>query len=133
MRAFAALGYSALAEVTLPNGRRADVLAIDGRGQILLVEVKSSVADFRADAKWPEYRAFCDFFYFAVPADFPQALIPETAGLLVADGYGAEMLRDCAGIALPAARRKALLLRFAHLAASRLQLALDPQALEGPL
>ena len=132
MRGLAAQGFSALAEVTLPNARRADVLALDGRGRFLLVEVKSSVADFRADAKWPDYLEFCDFFYFAVPADFPQALIPPEAGLMVADGYGAEILRDCSACSLAPARRKALLLRFAHLAAGRLQLALDPQGvLEG--
>jgi hypothetical protein len=120
------LGYSALVEVPLPNGRRADVLAIDGRGQFLLVEVKSCRADFRADNKWPEYLEFCDFFYFAVAADFPRALLPDEAGLLIADPYQAVIERDCAGRLLAPARRRSLLLHFAHLAASRVQVLSDP-------
>ncbi len=128
-RAFFDLGYSVLLEVPLPNGRRADVLAIDGGGQFLLVEVKSSVADFRADGKWPEYQPFCDFFYFAVPADFPRALLPNEPGLLIADGYGAVVEREAEGQALAPARRRALLLRFAHLAATRVQQLVDPRVL----
>lgn len=126
-RAFTDLGYSVLLEVPLPNGRRADVLALDGAGQFLLVEVKSSVADFRADGKWPEYLAFCDYFYFAVPAAFPRALLPAEPGLLIADSYGAVIEREVAGQALAPARRRALLLRFAHLAAGRVQGLLDPR------
>lgn len=126
-RAFADLGYSVLLEVPLPNGRRADVLALDGSGQFLLVEVKSSVADFRADGKWPDYLAFCDFFYFAVPAEFPRVLLPEQPGLLIADPYGAVVERETLGQALAPARRRALLLRFAHLAASRVQGLIDPR------
>jgi hypothetical protein len=125
-RFFTALGYSALLEVPLPNGRRADVLAIDGRGQFLLVEVKSCRADFRSDNKWPEYLEFCDFFYFAVAADFPRALLPAEAGLLIADPYQAVIERDSAGRLLAPARRRSLLLRFAHLAASRVQVLSDP-------
>jgi hypothetical protein len=130
-RFFTALGYSALVEVPLPNGRRADVLAIDGRGQFLLVEVKSCRADFRSDNKWPEYLEFCDFFYFAVAADFPRDLLPDQAGLLIADPYNAVIERDTAGRLLAPARRRSLLLRFAHLAASRVQVLSDP--LEPPL
>lgn len=126
-RSFADLGYSVLLEVPLPNGRRADVLALDGAGQFLLVEVKSSVADFRADGKWPEYLEFCDFFYFAVPAEFPRPLLPEAPGLLIADGYGAVVERETEGRTLAPARRRALLLRFAHLAASRVQSLVDPR------
>jgi hypothetical protein len=125
-RFFAALGYSALIEVPLPNGRRADVLAIDSRGQFLLVEVKSCRADFRSDNKWPEYLEFCDFFYFAVAADFPRDLLPADAGLLIADPYHAVIERDTAGRLLAPARRRSLLLRFAHLAASRVQVLSDP-------
>lgn len=130
-RFFTALGYSALIEVPLPNGRRADVLAIDGRGQFLLVEVKSCRADFRSDNKWPEYLDFCDFFYFAVAAEFPRELLPQDAGLLIADSYSAVIERDTGGRSLAPARRRALLLRFAHLAASRVQLLSDPADLPG--
>lgn len=126
-RAFVDLGYSVLLEVPLPNGRRADLLALDGSGQFLLVEVKSSVADFRADGKWPEYQPFCDFFYFAVAADFPRALLPNEPGLLIADPYGAVVEREAEGQALAPSRRRALLLRFAHLAASRVQQLTDPR------
>ncbi len=126
-RAFVDLGYSVLLEVPLPNGRRADLLALDGSGQFLLVEVKSSVADFRADGKWPDYLPFCDFFYFAVPADFPRGLLPAEPGLLIADPYGAVIERETEGQALAPARRRALLLRFAHLAAGRVQQLLDPR------
>jgi len=125
-RFFTALGYSALMEVPLPNGRRADVLAIDGRGQFLLVEVKSCRADFRSDNKWPDYLEFCDFFYFAVAAEFPRELLPQEAGLLIADPYTAVIERETAGHLLAPARRRALLLRFAHLAASRVQMLSDP-------
>ena len=125
-RYFAAMGYSALVEVPLPNGRRADVLAIDGRGQFLLVEIKSCRADFRSDNKWPDYLEFCDFFYFAVAAEFPRELLPQEAGLLIADPYSAVIERDTPGRLLAPARRRALLLRFAHLAASRVQLLSDP-------
>lgn len=125
-RFFTAMGYSALMEVPLPNGRRADVLAIDGRGQFLLVEVKSSRADFRSDNKWPDYLEFCDFFYFAVAAEFPRELLPQDAGLLIADPYTAVIDRETGGRLLAPARRRALLLRFAHLAASRVQVLSDP-------
>src|ERR1700687_4264050 len=85
-RALAQRGYATLTEVSLANGRRADVIGLGRGGELVIVEVKSSVQDFRSDAKWPEYREFCDRFYFAVGADFPQALIPEECGLIVADG-----------------------------------------------
>ncbi len=126
-------GYRALCELPLDDGRRADVFAIDRRGGILIVEVKSSLADFRADGKWPAYLASCDRFAFAVPADFPQAVLPEEAGLIVADAYGGAVIRPpMPATALPAARRKALLVRFARAAAARLQQSLDAAA-AGPL
>src|SRR3546814_2704147 len=86
----------------------------------------SSVEDFRCDQKWPEYREYCDQFYFAVPESFPQALIPPAQGLMVADGYGATVVRESADFALNAARRRALLLQFAQVAAARLQALCDP-------
>ena len=84
-RTLSAHGLTSLTEFTLKGGRRADIMAVDGAGKLTIVEVKSSVADFRADSKWPEYQAYCDLFYFAVRADFPLVLIPESCGLLVAD------------------------------------------------
>jgi hypothetical protein len=125
-RALAHRGFATLPEVSLANGRRADVLALGRDGELVIVEIKSSVADFKSDRKWPEYRAFCDRLYFAVPGAFPQELIPEECGLIVADGFGAEFLREGRPEPLPAARRRALVLRFATLAAGRLRRLTDP-------
>jgi hypothetical protein len=129
-RALAQLGYVSLAEVPLANGRRADLVALSPDGSLLIVEVKSSVADFRADRKWPEYREYCDRLSFAVAADFPQHLIPEDCGLIVADPFGAAILREGAEIRLVPARRRALTLRLARLASARLTRLLDPGAQE---
>jgi hypothetical protein len=130
-RAFAAEGVATMTEVALASGRRADVMAVDGRAKITIVEVKSCVADFRADRKWQDYRDFCDRFLFAVPADFPQELIPDDCGLMVADGYDAAVLRAPADHPLPGARRKAVLVRFALAAGGRLHRLEDPGALIG--
>jgi hypothetical protein len=86
-------GHSVLLEVPLPDGRRADIFAVGRSGDITIVEVKSSIEDWRVDAKWPDYLGWCDQLYFAVPIDFPQALIPEDIGLIVADAYGGDLLR----------------------------------------
>jgi hypothetical protein len=129
-RALAQLGYASLAEVPLANGRRADLVAVSPDGSLLIVEVKSSVADFRADRKWPEYREFCDRLAFAVAADFPRHLIPEDCGLIVADPFGAAILREGVETRLVPARRRALTLRLARLAAGRLTRLLDPGAME---
>jgi hypothetical protein len=123
------LAWAALHEVPLPNGRRADILALRPDGCFACIEVKSGARDFLADGKWPEYRAFCDELYFAVDADFPQELIPPEVGLIVSGGMGAEILRDAAPHALASARRRALLHRFAMLAASRLAALEDPAGL----
>jgi hypothetical protein len=130
-RAFARHGWTALTEFTLKDGRRADVIALDGRGTVAIVEVKSSRADFRADGKWQDYLAFCDRFYFAVPPAFPRALLPEGCGVLVADAYGAEVLTPAPEQRLHASRRRAVTLRFAQAAGQRLLRAQDPQALIG--
>jgi hypothetical protein len=127
-RAFEQLGYVSLLEFPLANGRRADILALGKTGDLAIVEIKSSVADFRADRKWADYRDFADRLYFAVSSDFPALLIPEECGLIVADGFGAALLRDGAAHPVAAARRRALTLRFALLAAARLRRHLDPQA-----
>ena len=119
-RLFDGLAYASVTELTLANRRRADVCAIGPRGDIVIVEIKSSIADFRADQKWPDYQPFCDRFYFAVDHAFPQELIPEETGLIVADGFGGAFLREPGETPLNAARRKAVTLRFAHTAAVRL-------------
>jgi hypothetical protein len=110
----------------LPNGRRADILALLPDGGFAVIEVKSCARDFLSDQKWPEYRAFCDRLYFAVDLDFPQDLIPEEVGLLVADGADAALLRDAPDHRLAGARRKALLHRYAVTAAGRLAAMQDP-------
>lgn len=113
-------GQRVLREFRLANGRRADVIGLDDRGGFTIVEVKSSPADFRADAKWPDYRAYCDRFYFAVGVGFPVPILPVDAGVIAADGYGGAILRDAPVHSLGPARRKALLLRFARTACARL-------------
>jgi len=120
-------GLNGLTEMTLANGRRADIAAIDPKGRITIVEIKSSVADFRSDNKWPEYQPFCDQFYFAVSASFPADLIPDETGLIIADGFGGAIVRDAPEVPLNAARRKAVTLRFARLAAQRLSAMHDPR------
>jgi hypothetical protein len=127
-RALEQLGYASLLEFPLANGRRADILALGKSGELMIVEIKSSVADFRADRKWAEYRDFADRLYFAVPNEFPTLLIPEQCGLIVADAFGAAVLRHGAVTPLAAARRRAVTLRFAMAAAMRLRRQLDPQA-----
>jgi hypothetical protein len=127
-RALDQLGYASLLEFPLANGRRADILALGRGGDLVIIEVKSSVADFRADRKWVEYRNFADRFYFAVPKHFPTALIPEDCGLIVADAFAAALIRDGVAGALAPNRRRAVTLRFALAAAARLRRLVDPQA-----
>ena len=118
-RLLEALGYAALTEVTLPNGRRADLMALGPKGQIFIVEVKSGIEDFRVDVKWPEYRPYCDAFAFAVAPEFPREILPDEPGLIVADGFGGAVLTPSPVTPLAGARRKALTLAFARLAALR--------------
>ncbi len=118
-RLLAALGYAPLAEVTLPNGRRADLMALGPKGQIFIVEVKSGIEDFRVDLKWPEYQPYCDAFAFAVAPEFPREILPDEPGLIIADGFGGAILREALVTPLSGARRKALTLAFARLAALR--------------
>ncbi len=115
-----------VAEVSLANGRRADLVAVTSGGEIWIVEIKSSIEDFRADHKWPEYRAFCDRLYFAVGPAFPRQVLPADTGLIVADRYGGEVVRGAPERRLPGARRKALTLKLVHTAAMRLQEVSDP-------
>jgi hypothetical protein len=130
-RLFADLGFATLPEVTLASGRRADLLALGADGSLVIVEIKSSVEDFRSDAKWPDYRPFSDRLFFAIPPHVPPEIMPPDAGLIVADAYGAEVLREAPEHRLPAATRKALLVRFGQIAAVRLQAVLDPGAGHG--
>jgi hypothetical protein len=118
-RLLAALGYAPLTEVTLPNGRRADLMALGRKGEIFIVEVKSSLEDFRCDQKWHEYRPYCDAFAFAVGPEFPREILPEEPGLIVADGFGGAVLREALAAPLAGARRTALTLAFGRLAALR--------------
>ena len=113
-------GFAPLTEFTVKTGRRMDICALGPKGQIWCVEVKSSRADFQADAKWRDYLDWCDRLYFAVPEGFPDDLLPAEHGLIRADAYWAEVLRETTDAALSAARRKAVTLRFARMAADRL-------------
>lgn len=119
VRALRGLGYVALAEVTLPNARRADLMGISPRGEIFIAEVKSSIEDFRVDRKWRDYLDFCDRFAFAVAPEFPQDVLPGDPGLLVCDGFGGALVREAPLAPLSGGRRKALTIAFARLAALR--------------
>ena len=130
-RLLASHGFSSLTEVTLANGRRADIVGLGPIGEIWIAEVKSSVADFRADGKWPQYRDFCDRLFFAVSPEFPSEILPDATGLIVADAYGAAILREAPEHRLVGARRKAVTLRLAHAAAGRLHLLADPHGAGG--
>ena len=127
-RALDQLGYASLCEFPLACGRRADVIALGRGGDLSIVEIKSSIADFRSDRKWPEYRDWCDRLYFAVGDGFPRELIPEECGLIVADEFGATVLRESPAQPLVAARRKAVTFRFALAGVGRLRRVLDPGA-----
>src|SRR6185503_2079527 len=118
-RLFAAMGYAPLLEVGLPNGRRADIMALGPRGQLAIVEVKSSLEDFRTDRKWGEYLPYCDAFFFAVAPEFPRHILPQEPGLIVADAFDGAVLREAPESPLVAARRKALTIAFGRLAAVR--------------
>jgi hypothetical protein len=121
-------GYAPILEFTLPNGRRLDVAAIGPGGEILGVEIKVALADLRGDSKWPEYLDYCDLFYFAIPPDFPPEHVPSQTGLIVADRYGGEIVKQAQAQSLHASRRKAVTIGFANVAASRLCSILDAVA-----
>lgn len=127
-RLFRSLGCSSVTELPLVNGRRADIVSIAPDGAIHIVEVKSCLADFRADHKWQDYLDYCDRFYFAVDGNMPEGVIPEDAGLIIADHYAAAILRDAPLSKAHAARRRATLLAFARCAADRLHNLADPAA-----
>lgn len=127
-RALGCLGYAALTEFPLNSGRRVDVIAVNGAGETVIVEIKTSTADYRTDRKWNEYLEFCDAFYFAVPSAFPIALLPADCGLMVADDYGAEVLRRPAAQPMNGSRRRAQTLRLAVAAMQRLGRLVDPES-----
>lgn len=128
------LKFSSVTELPLLSGRRADIVALAEDGAIHIIEIKSSVADFRADIKWRDYRAHCDRLFFAIPETVPVEIMPEDAGLIIADAYGAELLREAPEHKLAPSSRRAMLMRFAHAAAHRLHGLSDPEALaQGPL
>ena len=120
------LDWVPLHEVSLANGRRADILALRPDGGFVCIEIKSGVRDFQVDQKWPEYRDFADTLYFAVDADFPQHLLPGDVGIIVAEDGEAALLRDGVDHTLAPARRRAMTLRFALLAGRRLGALEDP-------
>jgi len=122
----ARLGWAPVAEMPLPNGRRADILALRPDGGFAVLEVKSCARDYLTDGKWREYREFCDRLYFAVDLDFPQELIPQDVGLLVTDGPDATLIREAPTHPLASARRRSLLHRYAVTAAGRLAALQDP-------
>ncbi len=130
-RLLAGHGCATVTELTLASGRRADVVGLAPDGCLWIVEVKSSLADLRADRKWPEYRDHCDRFFFAVPSDFPLAALPDGTGLILADGFGASIAREAPEHRLAGARRKAIMLRFAHVAANRHHALVDPLGATG--
>ncbi|GGB60895.1 hypothetical protein GCM10011316_36130 [Roseibium aquae] len=120
--------FVCLPELTLASGRRADLIGLGPRHEIWIVEVKSSIADFRADNKWPDYRHHCDRLFFATSPDVPPDIFPDEAGLIVSDGFGGLVLREAPEHKLPAATRKAVSHRFARTAAARLHDLMDPEA-----
>ena len=103
-RTLRALGGETLTEFTLRTGRRVDVIAVGEDGRVTIVEIKTSLADFRSDGKWQDYLDFCDFFYFAVPENFPREVLPADCGLMVADGYEALILMPARDRPVNAAR-----------------------------
>lgn len=128
-RLLRASGFVMVTELPLASGRRADIVAMDGGGEIWIVEIKSSVDDFRCDHKWPEYRQHCDRLFFATHPGVPATIFPGDSGLILADAYGADITRHAPEHRLPGATRKAMLLRFARAAAGRLHHLYDPQSL----
>ncbi len=126
-------GFSVVSELGLPSGRRADLVALDAGGTLLIVEIKSSVADFRADQKWQDYRGHCDRLFFATALEVPREIFPPDAGLIVANSFGAQMICEAPEHRLPAATRKSMLLLFARAAAARLQSLADPNGPYGDM
>jgi hypothetical protein len=126
-RLLRSLGFSCISELPLPSGRRADLVALNARGDIWIVEIKSSLEDLRADHKWQDYRAHCDRLFFAFTQDLPCEIFPADTGLIVADAYGAHMHCEAPEHRLPAPTRKLMTVTFAMVAAQRINRLADPQ------
>lgn len=129
-RLLRAARFAVLPEFTLASGRRADIIALSEAGEIWIVEIKSSPEDYRSDMKWPEYREYCDRLFFAIPTSMEPELMPAAAGLIIADAWGADIVRHTEALGLHATRRKALTLAFARAAALRLHGLYDPLSTE---
>ena len=127
-RGLTARGFATLTEFFLLNGRRVDVIGVNSSGQTIIVEIKSCIADYRSDQKWTEYLEYCDAFYFAVPLGFPQEILPDDCGLMVADDYGAEVIREAPSQVMNGSRRRAQMLRLALTAMLRLGRMNDPDS-----
>lgn len=121
-------GFAVVSELPLATGRRADIVGLGPGGDLWIVEIKSSIEDFRVDRKWPDYRFSCDRLFFATHSGVPADIFPEDAGLILADRFGAELLREAPEHRMPGATRKAMLVRFAQTAAVRLHGLVDPDA-----
>jgi len=130
-RRFRAQGFATLCEFTLASGRRADVIALGPKGDVWIVEIKSSIADFRADQKWMDYRLHCDRLFFATTLDVPCEIFPPDTGLIVADAFGASVHCEAPEHRLHAGTRRSMLLAFAHAAALRLSALADPEGANG--
>jgi hypothetical protein len=133
MRLLLSHSFCCVSELPLPSGRRADLVALDAAGEIWIVEIKSSVADFRADQKWMDYRLHCDRLFFATTLDVPCEIFPPDTGLIVADAFGGQIVCEAPEHKLPPATRKAMMLRVAHCAALRLQSLIDPSGPYGEM
>lgn len=114
------MGHSVLPELSLASGRRADLISLTPKGEIWIVEIKSSLEDFRVDKKWQDYRSHCDRLFFASHADVPQEIFPQDCGFILSDGFGAHIMREAPEHKLPPATRKSLTLIYARAAAHRL-------------
>jgi hypothetical protein len=121
------LAFAVVAELPLASGRRADLVALGSDGEVWIVEIKSSVADLRADQKWFDYRLHCDRLFFATAPDVPVEIFPPETGLIVADAFGGAIMSEAQEHRLPAATRKRVMLSFARAAALRLAALADPE------
>ena len=126
MRLLHSLGFAVVSELPLASGRRADLVALGSDGELWIVEIKSSIADLRADQKWIDYRLHCDRLFFATTMDVPCEIFPTDTGLIVADSFGAQVVCEAPEHKLHAATRKGMMLSFARCAALRLQALADP-------
>jgi len=126
MRLLLSHGFTCVTELPLPSGRRADLVGIGRSGEIWIVEIKSSIADFRADQKWMDYRMHCDRLFFATTVEVPCDIFPKDTGLIVADGFGGDFVCEAPEHKLPALTRKVMMLRIAQCASLRLQSLIDP-------